>query len=111
LRTGFDSENEEPLRGGGIRASEISLTNLYPNRYAFSIKNEDSETGDTLRVSVFCQNCRYAKKTQLSLDPKKYRYVGEITSFRTAKKPLLQCSYLKLDYKKPSYLIWKRQSH
>jgi hypothetical protein len=49
LRPRFDSENEEPLRRGGMRASEISLTNLYPNRHAFSIKNEYSETGDTLR--------------------------------------------------------------
>ena len=57
MRTGFDSENEEPLRGGGIRASEISLTNLYPNRYAFSIKNEDSESGDILRISPKQEIC------------------------------------------------------
>jgi len=56
LRPRFDSENEELIRRGGIRASEISLTNLYPNRYAFSIKNEDSETGDTLR------DCRKSPK-------------------------------------------------
>jgi hypothetical protein len=31
-----------------------------------------------LRVSEIYQNYRYAKKTQLSLDLKKYRYVGEI---------------------------------
>ena len=31
---------------------------------------------DILRVSEICQNCRYAKKTQISLDLKKYRYVG-----------------------------------
>jgi hypothetical protein len=31
-----------------------------------------------MRVSVFYQKCRYAKKTQISLNPKKYRYVGVI---------------------------------
>jgi hypothetical protein len=34
-----------------------------------------------MRIPEKCQNCRYAKKTQISLDPKKYRYVGEITGF------------------------------
>ena len=33
-----------------------------------------------MRVSVLCQNYRYAKKTQISLGPKKYRHVGEITT-------------------------------
>jgi hypothetical protein len=38
------------------------------------------KTGD-MRVSEIYQNYRYAKKTQISLDPKKYRYVGGITAF------------------------------
>ena len=35
-----------------------------------------------LRVSVIYQNCRYAKKTQISLDLNKYRYVGDSKSFK-----------------------------
>jgi hypothetical protein len=31
-----------------------------------------------LRISQNCQKYRYAKKTQISLGPKKYRYVGVI---------------------------------
>ncbi len=31
---------------------------------------------DLLRILQLLQNYRYAKKTQISLDPKKYRYVG-----------------------------------
>jgi hypothetical protein len=42
------------------------------------------KTGDILRIPVFCPNYRYAKKTQISLDPKKYRYVGVITTFRAS---------------------------
>jgi hypothetical protein len=38
------------------------------------------ETGD-MRVSEKYQKYRYAKKTQISLDPKKYRYVGDINGF------------------------------
>jgi hypothetical protein len=45
-----------------------------------------ASTCNILRVSVKYQNYRYAKKTQISLAPKKYRYVGEITSHRTEKK-------------------------
>ena len=33
-----------------------------------------------MRIAKLCPNCRYATKTQISLDPKKYRYVGEISS-------------------------------
>jgi hypothetical protein len=55
---------------------------------------------DILRIYVFYQKCRYAKKTQISLDPKKYRYVGDITGFGTTKKSELSSSYPK-----------KRQSH
>jgi hypothetical protein len=36
---------------------------------------------DILRIPKNCQNYRYAKKTQISLDPKKCRYVGVITAF------------------------------
>jgi hypothetical protein len=32
----------------------------------------------SLRETQIWQFCRYAKKTQISLDPKKYRYVGDI---------------------------------
>jgi len=34
-----------------------------------------------MRIPEKYQNYRYAKKTQISLDLKKYRYVGEITGF------------------------------
>jgi hypothetical protein len=44
-------------------------------------------TGDKLRIPEICQNRRYAKKTQLSLDPKKYRYVGVMADSRQLKKP------------------------
>jgi hypothetical protein len=46
-----------------------------------------------LRIYVFYQKCRYAKKTQISLDPKKYRYVGDIAGFRTTMKPVLLRRY------------------
>ena len=41
--------------------------------------------GDILRLSQLYQYCRYAKKTQISLDLKKYRYVGVITGLSDAK--------------------------
>jgi hypothetical protein len=34
-----------------------------------------------LRETQISQKCRYAKKTQISLELKKYRYVGVITNF------------------------------
>ena len=39
---------------------------------------------DILRVSEKYRKYRYAKKTQISLDPKKYQYVGGIEGFRDA---------------------------
>jgi hypothetical protein len=39
------------------------------------------ETGDILRETQISQKYRYAKKTQISLDLKKYRYVGDIAAF------------------------------
>ncbi len=47
----------------------------------FRYLNVLAPSTDILRVSEICQNYRYAKKTQISLDPKKYRYVGEIKDF------------------------------
>ena len=47
----------------------------------FQSKMRIVETGDILRIYVFYQKYRYAKKTQISLDLKKYRYVGEITTY------------------------------
>jgi hypothetical protein len=44
--------------------------------FVFLLQNKD-----ILRIYVFYQKCRYAKKTQISLDPKKYRYVGDICTF------------------------------
>ena len=38
-------------------------------------------TTDILRVSLFCPNYRYAQKTQISLDPEKYRCVGGTKRF------------------------------
>jgi hypothetical protein len=49
----------------------------------FPIINTTS-TGDILRISEIYQKCRYAKKTQLSLDLKKYRYAGDIAGFKNA---------------------------
>jgi hypothetical protein len=49
------------------------------------MKCQLNSSTDTLRVSKIYQNCRYPKKTQISLDPKKYRYVGDIASFRNVK--------------------------
>jgi hypothetical protein len=52
---------------------------------------QENSSKDTLRISQIHRYCRYAKKTQISLDPKKYRYVGEICNaqaqlrFSTAK--------------------------
>ena len=40
---------------------------------------------DTLRETQISQFYRYAKKTQISLDPKKYRYVGVICTFEIRK--------------------------
>ena len=39
---------------------------------------------DILRIYALWQNCKYAQKTQLFLDLKKYRYVGEIAGFERA---------------------------
>ena len=50
---------------------------------------QNSKIECILRVSEIYQNCRYAKKTQISLDLKKYRYVGDTTGFRIAKKAVL----------------------
>jgi hypothetical protein len=41
---------------------------------------------DILRIPEKYRKYRYAKKTQISLDPKKYRYVGVITTFRNTNK-------------------------
>jgi hypothetical protein len=38
-----------------------------------------------MRVSKLCPKYRYARKTQISLDLKKYRYVGVIWNFATPK--------------------------
>ena len=54
----------------------------------WSIIFEDFETGDILRVSKLWPNCRDAKKTQISLDLKKYRYVGDNTGFKAKYKVL-----------------------
>jgi hypothetical protein len=35
-----------------------------------------------LRETQISQFYRYAKKTQISLDPKKYRYVGDTSGFK-----------------------------
>ena len=42
-------------------------------------------SGDISRETQISQFYRYAKKTQLSLDPKKCRYVGDNTGLRTTK--------------------------
>ena len=46
----------------------------------FCHKNKYHPSTD-MRIYEKHQNYRYAKKTQISLDPKKYRYVGDIYSF------------------------------
>ena len=52
-----------------------------------------------MRVSEKCQKYRYAKKTQISLDPKKCRYVGEIATFDANQTPVIQflgkCRFVK----------------
>ncbi len=46
---------------------------------------------DTLRVSVICPNCRYRNLISQALRAGQfYIDVGEITDFRTAKKPAIQ---------------------
>jgi len=42
-----------------------------------------------LRIPEKHQKYRYAKKTQLSLEHKNYRYVGEITAFWVVSKPVV----------------------
>jgi hypothetical protein len=59
-----------------------------------------------LRVSEIYQNYRYAKKTQLSLDLKKYRYVGGIQGFRTAKKNVLAGRSIDLNPTLPDHRTW-----
>jgi hypothetical protein len=53
------------------------------NKLVFAYKQFILMAGcDLLRIPEKYQKYRYAKKTQISLDPKKYRYVGDTTSFR-----------------------------
>jgi hypothetical protein len=82
-------EMKNRFRSGGIFSPEIIYKYQYPNRGVFSIKNEDSETGDILRETQISQKYRYAKKTQLSLDFIKYRYVGDTAGFSSAKTVMI----------------------
>ncbi len=50
--------------------------------YRYHTKKQYQPSTDILRISVKYQKYRYAKKTQISLDLKKYRYVGDICGFR-----------------------------
>jgi len=59
-------------------------------------KTKYQPTADILRISVKYQKYRYAKKTQLFLDLKKYRYVGEITTFEVGKLLLKDNKILKM---------------
>ena len=47
----------------------------------FRYLNVLAPTTDILRETQISQKYRYAKKTQISLDLKKYRYVVEIKDF------------------------------
>jgi hypothetical protein len=60
----------------------------------FCKKPKYQPSTDILRIPEKCQNCRYAKKTQISLAPKKYRYVGDNKGFETDKKPKKLARYL-----------------
>jgi hypothetical protein len=62
---GFDSENDEPLRVSRIR---------------ISCRKPKISMNYRLRIYEKHQNYRYAKKPQISLDLKKYRYVGTAAS-------------------------------
>jgi hypothetical protein len=48
----------------GIGNSEIGYVDVYPNRWAFSIKIKDSETGDILRD---CRKIHFDKPDHLSI--------------------------------------------
>jgi hypothetical protein len=50
------------------------------------VKTKYQPSTDILREIQLSQFYRYAKKTQISLDPKKYRYVGDICIWRYGKK-------------------------
>ncbi len=71
------------------RACNILWMGLEVNISDIPGKKQISVDSDILRIHVICQNYRYAQKTQISLDPKKYRYVGDAQRFRAAKKPLV----------------------
>jgi hypothetical protein len=47
-------------------------------------KTKYHRTCDILRETQVSQKYRYAKKTQISLDLKKYRYVGVICNYEKA---------------------------
>jgi hypothetical protein len=47
------------------------------------------ETADILRETQISRFYRYAKKTQISLNPKKCRYVGDIARLRKKRKKIL----------------------
>ena len=53
-------ENRFGLNGMG--ESDIVYMNLYPNRWLFSIKIQDFETGDILRETQISQKYKYTKK-------------------------------------------------
>jgi len=78
----------EPTRGKprGILAKE-SKNNYCANSYHYF---RETSNCDILRLSVKYQKYRYAKKTQLFLDLKKYRYVGEIKVLRAEMKLMIQ---------------------
>jgi hypothetical protein len=48
--------------------------------------------------------------SQVLITSDSYTYVGEIISFITAKKPLSQCSYLKLGFEETTHFIWKSRA-
>jgi hypothetical protein len=64
-----------------LRIKKLLIWIFTQNDEFLSIKLRVPAGGDILRVSEIYQNCRYAKKTQISLDPKKYRYVGANLKF------------------------------
>jgi hypothetical protein len=51
---------------------------------------------DILRVSEIYQNCRYAKKTPISLGLKKYRYFGDTTGFGVQNNDVCNAHFYKV---------------
>ena len=85
----------------------LTSSNLAVGKLEISKKNQISAISDTLRIPEKYQNYRHAKKTQISLEPKKYRYVGDTSGFKTDSKPVVHSRYRKFSRQRNTFEMSK----